>query len=70
MPVVAITLVSDAMSKTVSTVIGSSIGIERANAERLAINNFAVVADDDDRSRSKPLAIAFLTTASTGAKRS
>ena len=47
LPVVAMTLVSEAMSNTVSTVIGSSVGIQRPVAKCFAIDHLSLVPDDD-----------------------
>ena len=48
---VATTLVSDAMSKMVSTVIGSVGGHERARADRLPVQDALALTDQDHRAR-------------------
>ena len=48
--VVATTLVSDARSKTVSSVIASAAGVDGATADRLLIHDAIAAADEHDRS--------------------
>ena len=63
--VVATTLVSDARSKIVSSVIGSGDGTQRAVAERLLIDDAIAAADQHDGARQAFLrAIASSTSGS------
>ena len=65
--VVATTLVSDAMSKMVSAVIGSGCGHGRAPAEDLAVEDLIALAHEEHRARAPPTAATESRTASSTA---